>query len=85
VDAINDIEASGGGTCEEASVEALQVVIPHVKEGGAILFATDASSYPDANIQGVIEMLRDKGIRFNTIITGDCSDKNSWNGLPTND
>ncbi|MDM8558134.1 carboxypeptidase regulatory-like domain-containing protein [Candidatus Parabeggiatoa sp. HSG14] len=82
-DAINDIEASGGGTCEEASIEALQVVIPHVKEGGAILFATDAAPYPDTNIQSVIEMLRDKGIRFNAMITGDCSEPDSWNELST--
>ncbi len=43
--AIADLTASGGGLCEEASVEALLVAIPHTKVGGEILFATDASPY----------------------------------------
>jgi len=43
--AINDMEASGGGTCPEASVEALDVATTHVKKGGTIFFVTDASPY----------------------------------------
>ena len=79
-EAISDIEASGGGTCPEASVEALEIAIPHTKKGGFILFATDASPYDDANVENVIEQLRRKGIRFNALITGDCSiGSNSWN------
>jgi uncharacterized repeat protein (TIGR01451 family) len=78
---IEKLKASGGGTCHEASVEALNLVIPHVKEGGSILFATDASAYPDADIDAVIEQLRAKSISFNGMITGDCTDKNSWNDL----
>jgi len=31
LNAVEDIEASGGGECPEASVEALQKAIPHVK------------------------------------------------------
>jgi extracellular elastinolytic metalloproteinase len=78
---IEKLKASGGGTCHEASVEALNLVIPHVKDGGSILFATDASAYPDADIDAVIEQLRAKSISFNGMITGDCTDKNSWNDL----
>jgi uncharacterized protein with von Willebrand factor type A (vWA) domain len=80
--AIAKLQADGGGTCPEASVEALKIAIPHTKQGGDILFATDASPYIDANIEAVIEGLRNKGIRFNGMITGDCTDKNSLNDLP---
>ncbi|MDM8559101.1 vWA domain-containing protein [Candidatus Parabeggiatoa sp. HSG14] len=83
--AIEDLTASGGGLCEEASIEALLVAIPHVKTSGDILFASDASPYPDANVDKVIELLRGKGIRFNAILTGDCTQKDSWNELPSNE
>nr|MEC4581362.1 hypothetical protein [Candidatus Parabeggiatoa sp.] len=33
-------------------------------------------------IDKVIELLRGKGIRFNAMITGDCSKQDSWNNLP---
>ncbi len=68
--------------CEEASVEALLVAIPHTKAGADILFASDASPYPDANVDKVIELLRGKGIHFNAMIIGDCSMQDSWNNLP---
>ncbi len=80
--AIADLTASGGGLCEEASVEALLVAIPHTKVGGEILFATDASPYDDADVEKVMTLLRGKGIRFNAMITGDCSMQESWNELP---
>jgi len=80
--AIADLTASGGGLCEEASVEALLVAIPHTKVGGEILFATDASPYDDADVEKVMTLLRGKGIRFNAMITGDCSMPESWNNLP---
>ena len=80
--AIEGLKASGGDDCSEASVEALNLAIPHVKNGGDILFATDASPYADAEVETVVNLLRDKGIRFNAMITGDCSDQSSWNELP---
>ncbi|MDM8559106.1 hypothetical protein [Candidatus Parabeggiatoa sp. HSG14] len=61
------------------------MAIPHVKTGADILFASDASPYPDANVDKVIELLRGKGIRFNAILTGDCTQKDSWNELPSNE
>jgi uncharacterized repeat protein (TIGR01451 family) len=80
--ALADLTASGGGLCEEAAVEALLVAVPHTIIGGDILFATDASPYADADVEKVIELLRSKGIRFNAMITGDCSMPESWNQLP---
>jgi|GEM_PF-2405377 len=80
--AISKMEASGGGTCPEASVEALDVAITHVKEGGTIFFVTDASPYEDADVAGIMERMGTKGIIFNAIITGDCTNKDSWNVQP---
>jgi uncharacterized repeat protein (TIGR01451 family) len=77
--ALEEVEAKGGGSCPEASVEALEMSIPHVKTGGSIFLITDASPYPDANIEKVIEQLLSKGIRLHAQITGDCSTENSWN------
>jgi uncharacterized repeat protein (TIGR01451 family) len=81
-EAINKLKAKGGGTCPEASIEALDFVMPYLKKGGIILFTTDASPYPDANVEGVMESMRSKGIRFNAMITGDCSTENNWNQEP---
>jgi len=78
--AIDKLKAKGGGACPEAAIEALKdITIPHVKKGGTILFVTDASPYDDADIEGTLELLRSKGIRFNAMITGDCSKESSWN------
>ncbi|HID98890.1 MAG TPA: DUF11 domain-containing protein [Thiotrichaceae bacterium] len=77
--AIEDLTASGGGLCPEASIEALSVAIPHTKAGGDILLITDASPYPDADVEKVMRLLRSKGIRFNPMVTGDCSMQKSWN------
>jgi hypothetical protein len=80
--AIEALTASGGGLCEEAGVEALLVAIPHTKLEGDILFATDASPYPEADLEKVLDLLKDKAIHFNAFITGDCSMEESWNTLP---
>jgi uncharacterized repeat protein (TIGR01451 family) len=79
--AVKKLKASGGGTCPEASVEALLIAIPHLKAGSEILFATDASPYTDADIEKVLELLRSKGIRLNAMITGDCSQQSDSNTL----
>jgi len=78
-DAIGKLKASGGGTCPEASFEAISFAIPHVKEGGTILFATDASPYEGSDVDDMIARLNSNGIRFNAMVFGDCSDENSWN------
>lgn len=80
--AVFNLKAKGGGNCPEASVPALELVIPHVKEGGSILFTTDAPPYENANVDGIITGLSSKGIRFNGIITGDCDKESSWNNVP---
>jgi len=81
-DEIGNLKASGGGTCPEASYEAISFAIPHVKKGGTILFATDASPYEGSDVEEMIVRLRNKGIIFNAMIFGDCTDENSWNEQP---
>jgi len=77
--AVEKLKAAGGGTCPEASVEALLIAVPHTKKGGDILFATDASPYADADVEKVMAQQRAKGIRFNAMITGDCTNESDWN------
>lgn len=81
-DVVSKLTANGGGTCHEASVEALSVALRHTKNGGDILFSTDASPYPDADVEGVVQLLKEKAVKFNALITGDCTMKESWNTLP---
>ncbi|MDM8558132.1 PKD domain-containing protein [Candidatus Parabeggiatoa sp. HSG14] len=81
-DTVAKLKASGGGTCPEASYEAISFAIPHVKEGGTILFATDASPYEGSDVDDMIARLNSNGIRFNAMVFGDCTNPESWNQLP---
>ena len=83
--AIDGIKVSGGGTCSEASVEALNKAVDHVEDGGTILFVTDASPYDDADVDALLERFRAKSIKLNAIITGDCTNRDSWNELPSSE
>ncbi len=76
---IDTLKADGGGTCHEASVEALAKVARHVKAGGQIWFATDASPYPDSDVPAVLDLLKTQNIRFHATVTGDCREVNSLN------
>ncbi|OUD14401.1 carboxypeptidase regulatory-like domain-containing protein [Thioflexithrix psekupsensis] len=78
---LSKIKVEGGGTCPEASVEALIKVIPHVKRGGYIVFATDASPYSDADIEQLADLLAEKEITLISLLSGDCVDGTSWNDI----
>ena len=80
--AVENIVVEGGGMCPEASVESLDVAVELVKEGGHILFVTDASPYEDADMEGLAQRIKDKNITVTAILTGDCSEgENSWNDV----
>lgn len=81
--AVEDVKVSGGGACPEASSEALEVAITHLRDGGVILLATDASPYQDADLEKLSEMIKNKAMKFVPIITGDCTMPGSWNELTT--
>jgi hypothetical protein len=78
---LSKLEAEGGAHCPEASVEAIDRVIPHVKPGGTIIFATDASPYPDSDIAGLGTKIKERDIRIISILSGDCSEGKAWNDL----
>jgi uncharacterized repeat protein (TIGR01451 family) len=80
-DTVAKLVAAGGGTCPEASAEALEVAIKHLKDGGTILLATDASPYPEANLEKLAELIKSKNIKFNALITGDCTNEGDWNDV----
>ena len=77
-DAIGNLKAAGGGTCPEASFEAVSFAIPHVKENGEIVLFTDASPYEGSDVNGMIARLRSNGIVFDAMLFGDCADENGW-------
>lgn len=80
--AVEKLDVSGGGTCPEASVEALNLAVDHLKDNGIIFFTTDASPYEEADVDTLIERIGNKGIQLTTVITGDCADgENSWNDV----
>jgi uncharacterized repeat protein (TIGR01451 family) len=83
LEAVENIKVSGGGMCPEASAEALELAIKHLKDNGVILLATDASPYDDADIESLMELIRSKAMKLNVMLTGDCVDKNHWNALPS--
>jgi len=81
LDTVQQFRVAEGGLCQEASAEALGLAINHTVPGGVIFLITDASPYEDADLGVLTKRLRDKGIRFNTLISGDCttsSGQNSW-------
>jgi hypothetical protein len=82
---LGDLEVEGGGECPEASFEALVRVISHIKEGGFIFIVIDASPYAEVDVEKVMVQMRGKGIRFNAMITGDCSLESSWNEVPNDE
>ncbi|RKZ37650.1 MAG: hypothetical protein DRQ49_15890 [Gammaproteobacteria bacterium] len=52
------------------------------KDGGVILFTTDASPYPDADLEKLGKLMSGKDMNLVTILTGDCSNQDDWNVLP---
>jgi uncharacterized repeat protein (TIGR01451 family) len=70
---VKNLKVEGGGTCPEASAEALELAIKHVKEGGTILFATDAPPHADANLDNLLELINSKHIKPHAIITEGCT------------
>jgi Mg-chelatase subunit ChlD len=79
--AVAKLVAEGGGTCPEASVEALEVALKHLRDGGTILLATDASPYPEANLEDLVKRIKSGNMTFDTIISGDCTGEGDVNEM----
>jgi hypothetical protein len=72
--ALRKLKANGGGECPEASAEALNLALDHIKPNGIILFATDAPPYPDTDVDALKAKIVDKKANFIPILTkSDCT------------
>jgi hypothetical protein len=71
--AVGALTADGGGDCPEPSAPSLAMAVDDLAPGGTILLATDASSDPGTNLDGVIAEARANGDTLNEIVSGDCS------------
>jgi uncharacterized repeat protein (TIGR01451 family) len=78
---IAGLKAEGGGLCPEASVEALNVALDHVKDNGVIFFSTDASPYDDADVDTLVARLKTQLVKLNAVVTGDCTSEGDWNEM----
>lgn len=79
---VEGLTVSGGGLCPEASAEALTLALDHIKDGGTIIFSTDASPYPKTDVAAIIERLHAQNVRFIPFISGDCTTgPTSWNDV----
>jgi hypothetical protein len=79
IKALEGLTVEGGGLCPEASAEALEIGIKHIKDGGTILLATDASPYPDADLTKSGDLMKQKNVKFHALISGDCASSGSVN------
>jgi len=81
IETIKQFKVEEGGTCQEASAEALDLAINHTKSGGTISLITDAAPYDGVDLDALMQRLRGKQIKFSSFISGDCttsSGDNSW-------
>jgi len=75
---VGNLTATGGGKCPEASIEALNEAANHLKKGGRIWFATDASPHENADVAGTTALLRSKSIRMDALLSGDCASAQAY-------
>lgn len=72
--ALERLEASEGGLCAEASAEALELALEHLKPQGTIIFASDAPPYEDTDIEALKAKIVEKQANFIPILTkSDCA------------
>lgn len=77
--AIEGLKAEGGGECPEAGVEALNIALTYTVTNGTILFITDASAYPDADMDALEARIDASGVNVHAVRTGSCDNQANWN------
>lgn len=71
--ALEKLQVGGGGECPEASAEALDLALDHIKPNGIILFATDAPPYAGTDIDALKAKIVEKQANFvPLLIESDC-------------
>jgi len=81
LETLQQFEAEAGGTCQEASAEALDLAVKHTRYGGNILLISDAAPYADAELESITQRLRSKRINLSVMVSGDCATstgQNTW-------
>ncbi|MEK7992042.1 MAG: hypothetical protein VSS52_013610 [Thiotrichaceae bacterium] len=69
---VTRLNASGGGLCPEASVQAMAEGLNLLKDGGELLLVTDASPHPDTYVSEVLKVMDSKSAVLNVMLSGSC-------------
>ncbi|WP_353573340.1 carboxypeptidase regulatory-like domain-containing protein [Candidatus Albibeggiatoa sp. nov. BB20] len=69
---VSRLNASGGGLCPEASVQAMAEGLNLLKDGGQLLLVTDASPHPDTYVSEVLRVMDVKSAILNAMLSGRC-------------
>jgi len=81
LNAAEQLRATGGGECPEASAEALEIGLKHLQDGGILMLATDASPYPETDLSQLEDQIKQKNVKFHALISGDCAMADSQNNV----
>lgn len=70
---LEKLQVGGGGECPEASAEALELALDHIKPNGLIILATDAPPYDGTDIEALKAKIVEKQANFIPLLTeSDC-------------
>jgi hypothetical protein len=69
---VENLTTSQGHQCAKAAVEALTIAAQNLKQGGTLLLATQSVPQVQDDLNGLKQLLTDKNIRMNVLISGSC-------------
>jgi hypothetical protein len=69
---VENLNASNDHQCAKAAVDALVMAAQNLKNGGMILLATHSAPKADADLNSLKDLLINKNIRLQVLLTGDC-------------
>lgn len=69
---VQNLKLADNLQCAKAAVEALTMAASNLKNGGIILLATHSAPKSDADLNSLKELLTNKNIRLQVLLTGDC-------------
>jgi hypothetical protein len=69
---VEKLNTSNGPQCAKAAVDALVMAAQNLKNGGIILLATHSAPKADADLNSLKDLLINKNIRLQVLLTGDC-------------
>lgn len=69
---VEGLTTSQGHQCAKAAVEALTVAAQNLKVGGTLLLATQSVPQVQDDFEGLKQLLIDKKIRMNVLVSGSC-------------